>query len=638
MTERQIHIEHLKETLQTMSSADIEIGLPYNDAFELSHDYDEFVELVGVVEEAGRALGMSEDTLSALRVTYETVFYPNQYHYFIRNGKRINYVAPQNASEEAGLMQLQIWDRSVSFDLGPYCIDGEEIYYQGEESRELVSSHPIMPIGVVIHPDQTEDIVIWFKRFGMIKKIEVPRFIIYKKSRIEKLINYNVDVNPHLMAFFATIEQLNRGINPDFAIIVEGKHMGWINDKCTSFYPYDRVNYRCSLISGFRREYNSVISFAGSFEEWLNTVNQFRDRDHIVARIALATSFASVLIKPLSTIPVILHIWGTRSNSGKTMALTTAASVWANPMRGGGFLASLNATENMLISRAQFFCNFPLCLDELQTVQDKRKLQTMIYNLSEGEPRGALAAGGAGARDSGSWENTILTSGEQSILSWSVLAGARNRVIEIQCDDSYIYSDDAAVMAQYLNKLKENHNQAGRKFVECLKQPGNIERAKQLYHDFIGALNHRATNKQVLAAAAILTADTLACEWVFNDDLKLTIDDLLPYLKDDSEIDVGTRMQECINEWIALNKPRMIQSQNPARILTVKGKQVCAIPSETFKTLLAGKGYDTKAYFSWARDHDQIICDDDGKHIPRKITINSVLTRCVCVVFPQESD
>ncbi len=631
-------IMSLVTRLQAMSPADFDIGLPYNDAFELSSGYDEFIECVGVVEEAGRAMGVPEETLLSMRAAYEAIFFPHQYDYILKGGRKLSTVPPQNASEEAGLTQLRIGEHSVFFDLGPYCFEGEAIYCQCKDSLKLVSSHPIMPIGVIINPDQTEKIVIWFKRFGMIKTIEAPRIVVSDKRRINKLINYGVDVNPQLVEFFAKIEAMNRGINPGFEIIVEGTHMGWIDDTYTAFYPYDRASYRCSAISDFKRDYDSVMTIAGTFEEWLNTVNQFRDPDHIVARIVLATSFASVLIKPLSAIPVILHVWGTRSNSGKTMALTTAASVWANPMRGGGFLASMNTTDNKLITRAQFFCNFPLCLDELQTVADKKELQTLIYNLSEGEPRGALTAGGARSRDSGSWENTILTCGEQSILSWTVLAGARNRVIEIHCDDSYIYSDDAAVMAQYLSKLKENHNHAGRKFVECLKQPGNIERANQLYHEYIGALNHRATNKQVLAAAAILTADTLACEWVFHDDLKLTIDDVLPYLKDDDEIDVGTRMQEYINEWIAMNKPRMIQSQNPARILTVKGKQVCAIPSEEFTTQLARKGYDTKAYFSWAREHEQIICDDDGKHIARQISINGVVNRCVCVVLPSDPD
>ncbi len=631
MDDKQKRFDDLRAKLQSVSYDDFEIGLPYNDANEYAKDYDEFIECLGIVEEAGGALGISQETLSALKTAYEALFYPNQYNYIIKNGKKLSIIPPQNASEEAGLTEIRVGDQSIYLDMGPYYFEKDSLFKKtGEETEPIkVSSYPVVPIGAVVYPDGTEKIVIWFKRFGMEKNIEEQRTIVYDKKKIKRLIAYGLEPSDSLVEYFMTIEELNREPHLGFQTIIEGKHMGWIDDSYTSFYPYDNRNYRCSMIPYFKKEYDSVMSVAGTLDGWIEAVNQFRDHDHVAARIVLATSFASALIKPVNTLPVILHIWGTKSGSGKTMALTTAASIWGNPMRGG-YLASLNSTEAMLISRAQFFCNYPLCLDELQTVKNKRSLQDMIYNLSEGEPRGALTAG----RNSDSWANTILTSGEQSILTWTVLEGARNRVIEIPCGSSFVYSDDADTMARYFNQLKENHGQAGRRFIECLKNPGSIDRVKSLYQEFITMLNRQATNKQILAAAAILTADELACDWIFHDDLKLSIEDLLPFLKNEDDIDVGTSMQEYIYEWIATNKPRMERAGKLGKLTEIKGKRVCAIPSEVFRSLMADKGYDTRAYFSWAVEHDKALRDDDGRHFERRVTINGESIRCACIVMP----
>ena len=637
MDDKQKRLESLRANLQVFSRDDFEAGLPYSDAYKYARRYDEYVECLNIVEEAGRSLGLPEQLLSTLRAAYEAVFYPHQYDYIIKDGHKIIAIAPQNASEAAGLTEIRVGDHSIHLDMGPYFFADDKLYCN-PENPEKITDCAIVPIGVVINPDQTESIVMWAKRFGMEKNIEEPKVIVYDEKKIKRLIAYGIEVSPSLRDYLEEVEVWNRTINPDFQIILQGTHMGWIDDDCSAFFPYDRKNYRCSMISCFKREYDSVNSVAGTFEGWLAAVNQFRNPDHIAVRIALATSFASALIKPLEALPVILHIWGTKSGSGKTVALTTAASIWADPMSGGGFLASLNTTKNAMARRAQFLSSFPLCYDELQTVSNKKELQDMIYVLSEGEPRGVSNFRDGGIRDLTSWRNTILTSGEQSILSWAVLSGAQNRVIEIPCGENYLFSDDAETMASYLNQLKENHNHAGRMFIECLKEPGNIDRAKSLYKEFIGAMQHQATNKQSIAAAAILTADTLACEWIFHDDMKLTIDDLLPYLKGEEEVDVGTRMQEYIYEWIALNKSSMEKSEKPGKITEVKGRRVCAIPSETFRSLMVAKGYDTKAYFSWAVEHDQAIRDDDGRHLERKITINGESIRCACIVMPKDDE
>ena len=58
---------------------------------------------------------------------------------------------------------------------------------------------------------------------------------------------------------------------------------------------------------------------------------------------------------------------------------------------------------------------------------------------------------------------------------------------------------------------------AGRIFVEELYRPGVLERVTERYRLLFQKLNDMdTTEKQAMAAAAIILADELACEWIFK--------------------------------------------------------------------------------------------------------------------------
>ena len=67
------------------------------------------------------------------------------------------------------------------------------------------------------------------------------------------------------------------------------------------------------------------------------------------------------------------------------------------------------------------------------------------------------------------------------------------------------------------NSVKRNFGFAGRKFVDRLYQPGVVDQVSERYRELFQILSDRdTTEKQAMAAASIILADELACQWIFS--------------------------------------------------------------------------------------------------------------------------
>ena len=99
-------------------------------------------------------------------------------------------------------------------------------------------------------------------------------------------------------------------------------------------------------------------------------------------------------IKAIGKLNFIVHFWG-GSGTGKTVAQFLAASVWADPGDGAGYVQTFNASLVGLEQLASFVNNLPLILDEFQLVKDKKSFEQTVYMLCEGigKTRGAKTGG-----------------------------------------------------------------------------------------------------------------------------------------------------------------------------------------------------------------------------------------------------
>ena len=479
-----------------------------------------------------------------------------------------------------------------------------------------VCSHPVIPVNIYKNIDtKKESIRIAFYRDKQWHYLTTEKSALFQTSKLSKLCNIGIDIGSYnakaLSNFLWQMESENR---ERIKLIQSISHLGWVAPRYNAFVPYS-CNYFYEEYKRFQRKF-FCIHGNGEAEKWLEAISQYRDNDHLIFRIILAASFSSVLVRPLGCLPFIVHIWGTASGLGKTVALMAAASVWANPGLDAGFIHTFNGTDQSFEDAAQFCCDFPLCIDELQTYKRGKTLDEFIYRICEGVPRSRH-----NQESPYGWRNSIIITGEEPLLSPKSRAGAMNRVIELQCFDPVLNSDPG-VMNTFCAIIQENYGWFGYHFVRFLAgnnsdqiEPG-IEHAKNLFSDYLQALNRSVTSKQAMSAALLLTADTLVNQLFFKDDVQLTLYDILPYLKTDEEINPNQKAHDTLSQWVLTHQSYFEQEnrQRKGVYTDYHGRRILAIPTSTFEKIANELGFNAKAYRDWAAEKGYIALDSDGVH------------------------
>ena len=376
-------------------------------------------------------------------------------------------------------------------------------------------------------------------------------------------------------------------------------------------------------LDNFRKVFDAVHS-CGSYNLWLEATKTVR-KTNSVARIALAAAFASVVIKAIGKLNFIVHFWG-GSGTGKTVAQFLAASVWADPNDGAGFVQTFNASLVGLEQLASFVNNLPLILDEFQLVKDKKSFEQTVYMLCEGigKTRGAKTGG---LQKTPTWKNCIITSGESPITHAASGGGAVNRIIEIECREMLF--DDAV---ELLDVIRANYGHAGKLFMGFMSADQSKEKAINLYKRFYREMGTASTEKQTMAAAIILTADALATEWIFCDGRGLTVDDIEPYLRTKESVDVGARGYEYIHDFYVSNSAKFEANTDPC-FGSVAGDEVRFIKS-VFERVCEEGGYNPKALLSWLDQAGRLSKGRDSLYKSAKV--NGKASRCACINMAEE--
>ena len=372
---------------------------------------------------------------------------------------------------------------------------------------------------------------------------------------------------------------------------------------------------------------------SGSLEEWRGTALDCMKMS-TTARIILASSFASVLLEPLGALPFFVHLWGVDSGSGKTVALMLAASVWGDPAVGN-YIKTFDATVVGHEKTAAFLNHLPLCLDELQLARDNRgRLQFDVYKLAQGVGRTRGNRGG-GVDMTPTWRNCILTTGESPLTAQGAGAGAVNRVIDIECKASEAVVTDGMRVA---NALKRNFGFAGRMFVEELYKPGVIDRITAEYQCLFRTLSgNDTTEKQAMAAAAIIEADRLANQWVFAEEYApLTAEEVGAFLASKAAVSAGDRAYRYLCDWVAQNANKLCGSSTTQEVLgAIDGGRAYIIRS-AFDKAVADEGFSTAATLSYLKSNGLI--ETRGRNYTRGKRINGRLTECVSLKLEEIDD
>lgn len=633
----QYKLDAFQAQLESMTVEDYETGAPFNYARDTASGYDEFRSCVKMIEATGRSKGISEDRLVADSVAYSNIYYPQESQYYVRDGERHYYVLPYNASEGAELSTIVLNGHKFFLNLGEYTIDESGVYckmtVKGKEYTMKICSHPIVPIGIMVERDGKEQVIIRYINHGNLQERHFYKSEVYRSSSILRLVDYDIDANKELCVYLKTVEDLNRGIVPDFKVFKTAYHIGWLDQNYQVFYPYAASDYYSDLANTLPDLFNAVCDSKGNLAQWKALVNRIRDDDHIHARIALAASFASVLVQPLGAQPFMVHLWGF-TGSGKTVTLAASAGVWANPHPSGGYVISFDATGISLVEYAKFCHSLPGCINELQSSKDRdpEHFSTLIYSLCEGTPRTRSKATGGLQQQTG-WMNCFITTGEQPIIEpHTQMAGALNRIIQIECPDNMLWEDEQK-NREYFNGVSNCYGVAGRAFISYLLADNNLAHAREVYNGFCDTLSKtEATSKQAHEAALILTADTLVSDWIFQDDTKLALDDIVPFLQTKEDIDTAAHIHRLVLDWIIRNTKRF-ENQEIGKFDTLDGREVCCITQKEFNKLMSELSFSPAVYCKWARAAGKLITDPGRNR--KNVRINGIPTGCICILHKE---
>lgn len=500
--------------------------------------------------------------------------------------------------------------------------------------EEIACVHPIMPIERLVNIDTgTEKLKIAYRKGKGWRTQIVDKRTLATASSITSLADCGVAVNSEsakiLVRYLHDMENLNYDLIPESLSV---SRLGWIEDE--GFSPY------CgSLIfdgdANFKSFFESVTTH-GTFKNWLDMCSFVRNGT-VTSRIVLAASFASVLVKPLGGLPFFVHLWG-GTETGKTVALMLAASVWANPELGK-FIHTFNSTSVGKEMSAAFVNSLPLILDELQIVKTKGGQQDEdIYKLAEGVGK-MRSNKGLGINKTATWANCILTSGEMPITNSRSGGGAVNRILEIECKDKLFY-DDARLIVDF---AKKNYGHAGKAFVEKLQyEDGAFDKADALFQEFYDKLSKSdTTEKQAMAAAIVLVGDALATEWIFKDSKALTVGELKEFLQSKAAVSANDRGYRYMCEWVSQNANKLTGSSEHEEVWGIfeqgmTGKpDIVYIVSSRFHQVAEDAGYNASALLSYMKQQELIQTKGKGKGNTVGKRINKILTECVAMRLPE---
>lgn len=477
--------------------------------------------------------------------------------------------------------------------------------------------HPILPVLRLVNIDTgVEKLKLAYRKGKQWRYVIADKKMVASSNSIIGLAEVGIAVTSenakYLVRYLHDIENLNYDLIPEKNSV---SRMGWIDGEGFSPYVDDLV---FDGDANFRTFFESVKE-GGKLDRWLETAKQVR-RESVYARVILAGSFASALVKPLACLPFFVHLWG-GTEAGKTVGLMLAASVWANP-EIGRFIHTFNSTAVGREKSAAFVNSLPLILDELQIIKDRKEFDKDIYMLAEGAGRTRGNKSG-GVDKTPTWANCILTSGEMPITGSASGAGAVNRIIEIECKER-LFTNPRDVA----DSVKKNYGFAGKLFVERLKDSENMQQAERLFRQYYAELSESdTTEKQAMAAALLLTADRLATEWIFQDDAALTAGDIADFLQTKSAVSVSERAYECIAQYVVSNKNKFCGDSELGEVWgKIEGNTAYIIKGQ-FERICAENGFNSRAVLSWMKQNGVIEVAQKGYTKLKRI--NGIPVHCV---------
>lgn len=480
-------------------------------------------------------------------------------------------------------------------------------------------THPILPVEILKNVDTGDErIRLAYFKYGIWNQVTVGRDVCADNNSIVKVLSkIGIEVTTEnaksLVKYISDCVGYNPAkLSPKRSI----NRLGWAGNE---FMPYAQ-----DIVYDGDERFNAVfknIRQEGSFDAWKDHCSVLRKNK--IVRMAFAASAASPLLSLVNALPFVFHIWSGDSGTCKTVAVMAAMSIWGDP-KMGGLLKTMDNTQYFYMESAAFLRSIPFAGDELQTVKDRwtTNYDKLIYRLTEGIMRGQGKASG-GVKETMTWCNSFLFTGEEPITKQNSRAGSKNRVIEIEIESKLLEDGNYSVSV-----LEENHGFAGKMLVDYLRGTETRKLKEEYKRLFDSMCKLDTTEKQAMAMSCILVADRILTELIFTDEIPLTIADVKEYLRSANEVDVAERSYQAVLNWIAKNPVRFQNPNSPDALNKgeVWGKidedeehpekpPVAVINKDVLCEFLEKTGFDYAAVSKKWAAKDRIQRNSQGKYI-----------------------
>ncbi len=343
---------------------------------------------------------------------------------------------------------------------------------------------------------------------------------------------------------------------------------------------------------------------AGSYERWVEFIAPMRK--NLYLRLAMAASFASVLIEKVNALPFVFHLWG-GTGTGKTVGIMIAMSVWGNP-RMGKMVRTMNMTANSMLATSAFLCNLPFAGDELQTIKSRwENYDSLIMKITEGIDRGRMSYDRN--NELKTWKCSFLFTGEEPCTKDSSGGGVKNRVIEIECVDEVI---DTLKGNDIISFINENYGYPGIKYIKGVKKEKNLqEQYAEIFNEIMNTCD--TTEKQAMAMALMLLGDKLARKHIFRNDEELTIFDVMEILTSAKEVDISERAYDFVINLVAKNSNRFVDEGNNGEVWGKIDNEFILINKNVLVKEMSAEGFEFEAVKSKWADKGYLIKNKRNK-------------------------
>ncbi len=457
---------------------------------------------------------------------------------------------------------------SVSAQNGIVKVDGEKII--------TVCRRPIIIAGKTFSVEEKTYKVIlsYMNSSGKWKTLPATSAaVIANKSKIIDLAELGLPVTSsnatHLVDFLDAFNAQNEKIcNMTYTV----PRCGWYRFNDTDFFIDPRRE--CIMTDDDKKVYVRVDSqsqFAnslkqrGSIKVWKRAYELAKKSP--VARIILAASIASILLKILGERNFLLYIHAP-TRAGKTTALYLGASAIGNDK----MIRSFDATKNGLAGAAADVNDYAFLVDEKQVADNRLKeaFDNLVYALANGLGRTKLNKDST-LRKLADWRTIVIMTGETQLLADNVTGGANTRLLSIAAPKEILSPDDCKTIRDI---IKDHHGLAFPLVIDKILELGK-EKLCAIYEDIVETFvkaNPNLLNEYCRYMAVIVLADALLCTALANDeskdtqenfallldDAKLCAKEIFKLIPTTTEISDTARERDFVLGFIAQNQNRFI--------------------------------------------------------------------------------